>query len=749
MEAALARTATPRLSWRLRLDVGALWIWALCAGLVLYLGLEGGGYDLVLRSDAAVVVWWIVLVGAVCGVLPSARLSRSAWVAVALFGAFLVWTAIASSWSLSSENSLQEVSRLSGYLGVLVLAVITYGDRRCALSHAVMAVASAIVVLVALALVSRLRPGSFAGAATTGSLLPGTQGRLSWPLNYWNALAAMVALGLPLLLSIATSARRLAVQAAAAAAIPMAALCGYLTFSRGGAIASAVAVIVFIALSPERIPKLATLTVAAAGSAALIAGAVHRHAVEQGATGALARHQGSTLAVAVILVCAGVALAQVGIGLAARHGTLPRLLRVSPKRARMLLAAAVVVAIALAVAAHAPSRLDHAWQQFKRPAVSGLHQDAIGRYGALSGNGRYTYWKTALDALPGHALGGWGPGTFQMVWLPRAPYLSYVVNAHSLYVETLSDVGIIGLVLLAAFLGDARRHRALPGRAQWARVACPGGRCDGGDACVPHLGRVRLGVAGTRAADRLAAARGGDTRAGACTPRSGAPARAGCVRSTAQREAAASQPRGDWGRGAGLPARDRGPAGGDESDAHESGSGRGARRYERPHGCSERAADRARFGHGRTSGRARARAAAPVRGGCAGGSRRHPRRAGELAGLARTLPARSRGRAPEPGRERVRAGARSESPIPALPRMIYPREPDRDLEPADHELSTRLTGERPLPTAEFRGVLARHLAARDPGHGSRPERLRRTVALWLAAGAALGGLGLLQALGIL
>jgi hypothetical protein len=99
-------------------------------------------------------------------------------------------------------------------------------------------------------------------------------------------------------LAIATSARTLRAQAAAAAALPMMALCGYLTFSRGGAIEATAALLVFMALAPDRIPKLATLLVAAAGSAALIAGAVHRSAVERGLTNAAAHHEGASLLIA-------------------------------------------------------------------------------------------------------------------------------------------------------------------------------------------------------------------------------------------------------------------------------------------------------------------------------------------------------------------------------------------------------------------------------------------------------------------
>ena len=434
-----------------RIDPNAVAIWALAGGMVLYLAMQGGGYDLVVRSQVGVVVWWLVLVGAVAGLLPVGRLSRAAWVALALFGGFVLWTALASTWSLSSERSLAEVSRVASYLGVFLLGLALYRQRQSAVRHAVAAIATVIASVSALALLSRLHPGLFPAAQTTTSFLPAANGRLGWPLNYWNALAALVALGVPLLLAIATSARSLVAQCLAAAAVPMVVLCGYLTFSRGGAIAAAAAVIVFILLAPERIPKLATLLLTAAGSAALIAGAVHRHSIEQGLTGPVARHDGAALLVAVVLVCGGVGLAQAGIGLAARHGTLPSWLQISRRRAGGLLVVALAIAVIAALGAGAPARLSHAWQGFKRPTAAALHQNGIARFGSTSGNERYTYWKVAIASTHGHLLQGSGPGTFQLLWQPRAPFYSPVLNAHSLYIETLAEVGLIGLALLAGF----------------------------------------------------------------------------------------------------------------------------------------------------------------------------------------------------------------------------------------------------------------------------------------------------------
>ena len=446
----------PSVAWRPRtlprFDSDAVRAWALAGAVVLYLSVDGGGYDLVVRSQVAIVVWWIVLIGAAWGLLPVTRWTRTAWVALALLGGFLAWTALAVTWSLSSERSLDEVSRVACYLGILLLGISIHRERARAVQHTVHAVASAVVLVACLALASRLRPELFGAAHQTATYLPGTEGRLGWPLNYWNALAALLAVGLPLLLSIATSARTLAAQAASAAAIPPVALCGYLTFSRGGSVAAVVGLLAFFVFSPERVGKLATALLTAAGSGVLILAADHRGALEQGLTSAAARHQGDTLLMAIIVVCAGVALAQTGVALSVRHGTPPRWLAVAPRQARALLLGALALGIVVALLAGAPSRLSHAWQDFKHPNAAALREDSIARFGTASGNGRYDYWKVAVDATGGHVLAGSGAGTYQLLWSPRAPYFSYVQNAHSLYLETLAETGVVGLALLVSFL---------------------------------------------------------------------------------------------------------------------------------------------------------------------------------------------------------------------------------------------------------------------------------------------------------
>ncbi len=465
-----------------RVDVHGASVWLLTFAIVLYLALNGGGYDLVVRNQVGIAVWWGVLVTALLGLLPVGRFGLTARVSVLLLGVFVVWTGVTSSWSASIERSFEQLSLVACYLGFFVVGLCVHRDRERAIRQTLGSVATAIALVALLAVISRLRPGTFPNAQQTAALLPNTKSRLSWPLNYWNGLGALMALGLPLLLAVATSARRLLLQAAAAGAAPLVALCGYLTFSRGGAAAGAVALIVFFALTRERLVKLLTALLIAAGGAILIAGAVQRAAVEKGLTDAAARHQGRQLLVVAGFVCVGTALAQVAIALAARHATAPRWLRVSPARSRAALAVAAVVAIAAGVAAGGPGWLSRRWQEFKRPTAANLNVDGLGRFGAANGNGRYQLWQAAVDAADQKVRTGWGAGTYALLWPPRASQYDPVQNAHSLYLETLAEEGVPGLALLVVFLGGVvggaisavvrSRHEARTQAAAAAAACC-------------------------------------------------------------------------------------------------------------------------------------------------------------------------------------------------------------------------------------------------------------------------------------
>ncbi len=418
---------------------------------MLYPALDGGGFDLVVHTQIAIVTWWLVLLGAAFALLPFGQIARPGWTGLALFGGFVAWTALSITWSIGSGRTLAALSLVIGYLGTLALGVALAGDRALALRHVVGALAASIVLVAVLALVSRLHPGLFPAAQVTSAFLPGTANRLAWPLNYWNALGALLALGVPLLLAVTTSSRRLAVQAVAAGSLPVVILCGYLTFSRGAAIAGIAAVVGFLALTGGRLAKLPTVVIAAGGSAVLIATAESHRALERGLATAAARSDGTSLILPIVLVVLVVGASQVAIRHFAPRLTPQALPRV-PRSARRAVGAVSLCVVALALAVVAPPLVSRAWRNFKHPTSAALGNYSVTRFDTVSGNGRYQYWKVALNATSGERLQGSGAGTFQLLWLPRATYPSFVENAHSLYVETLAELGVVGLLLLVAFL---------------------------------------------------------------------------------------------------------------------------------------------------------------------------------------------------------------------------------------------------------------------------------------------------------
>jgi hypothetical protein len=79
--------------------------------------------------------------------------------------------------------------------------------------------------------------------------------------------------------------------------------------------------------------------------------------------------------------------------------------------------------------------------------------------------------------------------------------------------------------------------------------------------------------------------------------------------------------------------------------------------------------------------------------------------------------------------------------------MTEPGDPNFGVDPEDQELARRLSEQRPVPKAGFRGALGRYLAARDPGYGPRPERLQLMIAAYASAGTILVALGALVATG--
>ena len=419
--------------------------------LVIYLAFTGGGYDAIDYGRVGITAWWVVLLGVLMGAFSLDRLPRPARVGIALFAAFAIWTGLSMLWSESAGRSAQEFSRAVGYLGVFVLAAATL-QRRGGLRLTLAAVAGAIAAITAISLLARMEPSWFPRNETI-DLTYAARARLNYPLNYWNGLAALMAIGAPLLTHFATHGRTVLARGLAAAALPAIALGVYLTLSRGGGVALVAGLAVLVALHPRRRALLPQIGVTALGGAILIWAAHSRGGFLDDPLSASGIAQGHEMLPITLVVCLVAGLSQFAIRAGvARWGDRFERRMPSPRSRRAQLAApgaTVLVVIGLALAIGAPAKIENGWERFKDPEVARSGE----RLDSASGNGRYQWWSSAVDAFETAPVLGIGSGTFEFWWARNATIPSSVVDAHSLYVETLGELGLVGFLLVVAAVG--------------------------------------------------------------------------------------------------------------------------------------------------------------------------------------------------------------------------------------------------------------------------------------------------------
>jgi hypothetical protein len=434
--------ANIRAGW----DWAAATAWVLCFGLVLFLGLEGGGYDPLVHDQVGIAAWWALLATVAAGLLPRRRLGPAALAALGLLAAFALWIGLSLIWTESVEKTFTDFARALSYVAIFALVLASRDGRET--QRLIGAVAAAIVAVATVALLSRLHPDWFPTAQQTGRILE-SEDRLSFPLNYWNALAALTAIGVPLLLQLASGGRWILTRAAAAAALPAMILVIYLTLSRGGIGATAIAVVVFLVVAADRLPKLIPLAIAAAAGALLVALAHDRTALHEGLANATAREQGDELLPIVIVVCAAVGALQAAVTALGRRWRRPDWSRPSKQGAWAGVAIGAVVVLVVALAAGAPGRVSDAWGEFKEGGGPGEGSE---RLSSAAGESRYQFWSSTVDENATAPLIGTGSGTFRFWWAREGDADETVRDAHSLYMQTLGELGIVGLLLLLAFL---------------------------------------------------------------------------------------------------------------------------------------------------------------------------------------------------------------------------------------------------------------------------------------------------------
>jgi hypothetical protein len=377
------------------------------AALVCVLALDSGGYFPRSWVWSSVICFWAAALA--LGTAAHIRVTRAGAAFVASIALLAGWTLLSAVWSVEPAQSVLDARRDLVYVAV-ALAVVAAAPRLFAVSLGP-AVLGAVDV-VALVGIARY--------VVSGPVDPAQATLLSWPVGYANAFAALCVIAFPVALALAAHDGRRLVRAAGAASVPVFVAVVVLASSRGGVVAAVAALLALVALDRRRLPLVRAIARVAAPAVAVYAVCAWAD------LGAHATDPGRRSAVAAVLAVAALAA---GL-LAARP---PRGADLGPELPGRLAVAGVLCALAVAAAVTA------------LPERSATHLVASERAG---------YWAVGRSVVSAHPWLGGGAGTFGRFWFdarPAAP--AGALDAHNLYLETLAELGPLGLLLLLVFLG--------------------------------------------------------------------------------------------------------------------------------------------------------------------------------------------------------------------------------------------------------------------------------------------------------
>jgi O-Antigen ligase len=419
--------------------------------------LAGGGLRLAPMTTFEIVVTLLagLLVAGAVVLAPAGMRAYGAW-SVGLLLALTALTGLSVVWSVAPDSSWQDADRMLAYSACFAAAValvrVAPGGWRALLGGVVLGAA----VVCGYALLTKVLPNHLAASETYA--------RLESPYGYWNATGLTAAMGIVACLWLGS--RRTGHALLSALAYPAAGLALVtlmLAYSRGALIVAALGIALWLCLVPLRLRAARLLIVAGIGAGPVVAWTFAKHALSHDnvaiAERTAAGHQLGALLVAmlVLLTLAGVAIGFFG----SRRAPSPR----TRRRAGVALIALLVLVLLAAIGGLAASRrgltgtISHDVSSLTDPNAP-VPPNTPGRLTAIA-SVRARYWKEALEVWKAHPALGAGAGGYETARLRYRKETLDVKQAHGYVVQTLADLGIVGLglslALLAAWMAAAGR----------------------------------------------------------------------------------------------------------------------------------------------------------------------------------------------------------------------------------------------------------------------------------------------------
>ncbi|HTD79795.1 MAG TPA: O-antigen ligase family protein, partial [Chloroflexota bacterium] len=398
----------------------------------------------------------ITLVCAIALVIRPARPGGPATLCLAGLLGIGIWSLVSAAWSESIESAVISANRwlVYGALLMLTLLLVSHARRAAALLGAA---ALGVAIVAAWVLVQLI-------SGDPGALFLG--GRLNSPLGYINGEGCLFAMGLWPFIALAEN-RRPFVAGPAAAMATLVACLALLSQSRGTALAVLGSLIVVVALVPGRTRRLYAMLVVGGGVALAAPDLlrIYHDAAGGPVARAVAHHAGGAALLAALLV--GV----VWTLLTASWGTIASRWNASGAATvgSWLLAVPLVVALAVGVTSsgrieHDVSRQWHAFVRLGEPGGSRAPSVASSSRLVSGAGNRYDYWRIAADVWQQHPLVGVGAGNFSRPYFEHRATTEDVDQPHSVELQALSELGVVGALLLGCFIAGtfwgAARMRA-------------------------------------------------------------------------------------------------------------------------------------------------------------------------------------------------------------------------------------------------------------------------------------------------
>lgn len=422
--------------------VSAAALLLLPGGLVSYFAFHSGGFYPGPSAYVAMLLCLVLAVRVMAAQTPFAGLSPSLLVAVGSLALYSVWTLVSGAWSHAPGEARVEFDLPLVYaLAMLLLGSVQRTRSRLKWVLRSLAVASTIVCTCGL--ITRLLPHLWPTSPEIAN------NRLSFPVTYWNVLGLVAALGIVLCLHFSSELHEPGPRrVVAAAAIPILATTLYFTFSRGAIASCVIAVLAYVLIGRPR-GILSSLVAIVPPTAVAIKDAYGANLLATpDPTTAGAVVQGHRVAIAVVGCVLGAALLRTVLVFSLDRGlrgfALPPQLR--RRTARTAWASLATITLVAVVALN--GTLSNEYHRFVHPTAGSNPQDLRARLTDPSNNGRLEYWRVAWQQFKTRPLAGQGAGTYQEAWTKYRRVDYPVLDAHSLYLETLGELGIVGLALL-------------------------------------------------------------------------------------------------------------------------------------------------------------------------------------------------------------------------------------------------------------------------------------------------------------